>query len=205
MNQPSETRAGRIAAGARAEPAGRTDSARHLDPAPMEPIGGRSPRDLPCHVHDPDLWFADSPADLERAKELCATCPVRLECGAANRAGCGVARSCGTAKCCRSREAAAGHGFTSQLPATQIVLANTPDRLPRDQGRAQRQPRTQRRAHRRGSARSVLRIRLRRRPARDDGLPQQPTCGRVRTSDGHPQTPGLERARLLPSLTLQGH
>ena len=24
--------------------------------------------ELPCHVSDPDLWFADSPSDLERAE-----------------------------------------------------------------------------------------------------------------------------------------
>ncbi|MCV7260239.1 WhiB family transcriptional regulator [Mycobacterium shimoidei] len=38
---------------------------------------------LPCHVGDPDLWFADSPADLERAKLLCADCPIRSQCLAA--------------------------------------------------------------------------------------------------------------------------
>lgn len=38
---------------------------------------------LPCHVGDPDLWFADDPADLERAKELCAQCPIRAICLAA--------------------------------------------------------------------------------------------------------------------------
>jgi WhiB family redox-sensing transcriptional regulator len=36
--------------------------------------------ELPCHVSDPDLWFADSPSDLERAKELCADCPIRRVC-----------------------------------------------------------------------------------------------------------------------------
>lgn len=49
--------------------------------------------DLPCHVHDPDLWFSDSPRDLEQAKELCATCPIRREClaGALRRSEpCGV-------------------------------------------------------------------------------------------------------------------
>jgi WhiB family redox-sensing transcriptional regulator len=35
---------------------------------------------LPCRVGDPDLWFADTPADLERAKVLCLDCPVRAEC-----------------------------------------------------------------------------------------------------------------------------
>jgi WhiB family transcriptional regulator, redox-sensing transcriptional regulator len=36
--------------------------------------------DLACQVNDPDLWFAESPADLERAKALCANCPVRAQC-----------------------------------------------------------------------------------------------------------------------------
>lgn len=38
---------------------------------------------VPCHVGDPDLWFAESPVDLERAKELCGACPIRRECLAA--------------------------------------------------------------------------------------------------------------------------
>ena len=38
---------------------------------------------LPCRANNPDLWFADAPAELERAKTLCATCPVRTECLAA--------------------------------------------------------------------------------------------------------------------------
>jgi WhiB family redox-sensing transcriptional regulator len=50
------------------------------------------PRDestLPCRgAEDADLWFADTPAELERAKSLCAACPVRAEClaGAVRRA-----------------------------------------------------------------------------------------------------------------------
>ena len=35
---------------------------------------------LPCHAGEPDLWFAETPADLERAKELCGGCPVRRQC-----------------------------------------------------------------------------------------------------------------------------
>lgn len=35
---------------------------------------------LPCHRSNPDLWFAEAPADLERAKRLCADCPVRSAC-----------------------------------------------------------------------------------------------------------------------------
>jgi WhiB family redox-sensing transcriptional regulator len=35
---------------------------------------------LPCHLVDPDLFFADSPREVERAKSLCADCPVRALC-----------------------------------------------------------------------------------------------------------------------------
>ncbi|MGH8895395.1 MAG: WhiB family transcriptional regulator [Actinomycetes bacterium] len=35
---------------------------------------------LPCRVNDPELFFADSPDDVEFAKTLCATCPARLDC-----------------------------------------------------------------------------------------------------------------------------
>ena len=35
---------------------------------------------VPCHVGDPDLWFAEAPADLEQAKALCMDCPIRREC-----------------------------------------------------------------------------------------------------------------------------
>ena len=36
--------------------------------------------DLPCRTHDPDLWFAETPAELEHAKQLCGSCTVRAEC-----------------------------------------------------------------------------------------------------------------------------
>jgi WhiB family transcriptional regulator, redox-sensing transcriptional regulator len=39
--------------------------------------------ELPCHRGDPDLWFADSPSELERAKALCVDCPIRSQCLAA--------------------------------------------------------------------------------------------------------------------------
>jgi WhiB family redox-sensing transcriptional regulator len=35
---------------------------------------------LPCHLVDPDLFFAESPADVERAKALCVDCPLRQAC-----------------------------------------------------------------------------------------------------------------------------
>jgi WhiB family transcriptional regulator, redox-sensing transcriptional regulator len=38
---------------------------------------------LPCRNFDPDLWFAEAPAELELAKSLCGDCPVRVECLAA--------------------------------------------------------------------------------------------------------------------------
>ena len=43
---------------------------------------------MPCRRFDPDLWFADAPAELELAKSLCGDCPVRVEClaGAIERA-----------------------------------------------------------------------------------------------------------------------
>ena len=35
---------------------------------------------LPCRTNDPELFFAESPADVEYAKSLCTTCPARLAC-----------------------------------------------------------------------------------------------------------------------------
>jgi len=35
---------------------------------------------LPCRVNNPELWFAESPQDVEFAKALCAACPVRDLC-----------------------------------------------------------------------------------------------------------------------------
>jgi len=31
---------------------------------------------LPCRVNNPELWFAESPSDVEFAKTLCTDCPV---------------------------------------------------------------------------------------------------------------------------------
>ena len=35
---------------------------------------------LPCRSYDPELFFAESPADVEFAKSLCVGCPVRPTC-----------------------------------------------------------------------------------------------------------------------------
>lgn len=48
---------------------------------------------LPCWTEDPDLFFAESPADVETAKALCRSCPQRTPCLAealARREPCGV-------------------------------------------------------------------------------------------------------------------
>ncbi|UDY25339.1 WhiB family transcriptional regulator [Nocardioides sp. Kera G14] len=35
---------------------------------------------LPCRVNNPELWFAESPSDVEEAKALCTDCPVQALC-----------------------------------------------------------------------------------------------------------------------------
>lgn len=48
--------------------------------------------DLPCRG-DPELFFAELPEDVERAKALCRSCPARLACLAGaveRREPCGV-------------------------------------------------------------------------------------------------------------------
>jgi WhiB family redox-sensing transcriptional regulator len=37
-------------------------------------------RRLPCRSNDPELFFAETPTDVELAKALCVDCPVRAEC-----------------------------------------------------------------------------------------------------------------------------
>ena len=51
----------------------------------LDPISRRSPTDLPCRVQDPDLWFAETPAALEQAKQFYAGCPARVACLAISR------------------------------------------------------------------------------------------------------------------------
>ncbi len=45
---------------------------------PAAPAPVRHP--LPCREEDPELWFAENPAQLEQAKTLCGDCPVRNAC-----------------------------------------------------------------------------------------------------------------------------
>ncbi len=35
---------------------------------------------LPCRAEDPELWFAESPSDVEAAKSLCTRCPLQAAC-----------------------------------------------------------------------------------------------------------------------------
>jgi len=39
----------------------------------------RHGRELSCH-HAPELFFAEKPEAVEKAKALCHACPVRVEC-----------------------------------------------------------------------------------------------------------------------------
>ncbi|MGI4894436.1 MAG: WhiB family transcriptional regulator [Janthinobacterium lividum] len=47
-----------------------------------------APDPLPCRRYEPELWFAESPTDVELAKSLCTQCPLRNDClaGALERA-----------------------------------------------------------------------------------------------------------------------
>ena len=46
---------------------------------PVTMAGVPSGQRLPC-TDDPDLFFAESPADVEYAKVLCRECPARIAC-----------------------------------------------------------------------------------------------------------------------------
>jgi WhiB family transcriptional regulator, redox-sensing transcriptional regulator len=48
-------------------------------PIPVTMAGVPSGRILPC-TDDPDLFFAESPQDVECAKDLCRSCPARMAC-----------------------------------------------------------------------------------------------------------------------------
>jgi len=47
----------------------------------LESLGATEELDeLPCRLVDPEVFFAESPADVENAKALCRSCPVREVC-----------------------------------------------------------------------------------------------------------------------------
>ena len=39
-----------------------------------------APTELPCWRFDPELFFAESPADVEFAKAICVDCPIKADC-----------------------------------------------------------------------------------------------------------------------------
>jgi WhiB family transcriptional regulator, redox-sensing transcriptional regulator len=45
----------------------------------LDPLDKSAPP-LPCQVEDSDLWFSDSPAELQAAKILCRDCPAIRAC-----------------------------------------------------------------------------------------------------------------------------
>lgn len=49
----------------------------------IDRTGTARARELPCRQDNPDLWFAENPAELEQAKALCIECPIRTRCLAA--------------------------------------------------------------------------------------------------------------------------
>nr|WP_254712344.1 WhiB family transcriptional regulator [Serinicoccus kebangsaanensis] len=59
-------------------PARRHQQADETTGSPYLVSGGTD--DLPCREHPADLWFAELPADVEQAKELCGPCPLREVC-----------------------------------------------------------------------------------------------------------------------------
>ncbi|MDQ2756597.1 MAG: WhiB family transcriptional regulator [Actinomycetota bacterium] len=46
-------------------------------------VAGHGPTEssgIPCRDRDAELWFAESPSDVEVAKALCGSCPFRPQC-----------------------------------------------------------------------------------------------------------------------------
>jgi WhiB family redox-sensing transcriptional regulator len=43
-------------------------------------LRGHRERGLPCRREDPELFFAETPQDVELAKAMCKECPLRAEC-----------------------------------------------------------------------------------------------------------------------------
>ncbi|MCW2522872.1 MAG: WhiB family transcriptional regulator [Frankiales bacterium] len=48
--------------------------------AAIDPAYGTDIEGLPCQVLDADLWFAETPLQLDEAKTHCLGCPVRAGC-----------------------------------------------------------------------------------------------------------------------------
>ncbi len=63
-----------------------TDETREVTPMPLSALTDIKARPapdssgIPCREYDAELWFAESPADVEFAKALCGTCPALAAC-----------------------------------------------------------------------------------------------------------------------------
>ncbi len=59
----------------------RTDGTAEASLGQLHDVAGQvDVEQLPCRVNNPELWFAESPNDVEFAKTLCVDCPVRSLC-----------------------------------------------------------------------------------------------------------------------------
>lgn len=60
-------------------PQARNPQAHATQPVTGQPATGQA-ASLPCRAHDGELWFAERPEEVERAKALCGDCPLRVAC-----------------------------------------------------------------------------------------------------------------------------
>jgi WhiB family redox-sensing transcriptional regulator len=54
-------------------------SATYARSGRRQPLLPAAAQQLPCSS-DPELFFAETPEDVRRAKELCGVCPIRSAC-----------------------------------------------------------------------------------------------------------------------------
>jgi WhiB family redox-sensing transcriptional regulator len=60
---------------------GRRPGARLATPSGVaDLLAAAGAADLPCWSYDPDLFFAESPAEIEQAKAVCRECLARQQC-----------------------------------------------------------------------------------------------------------------------------
>ena len=52
----------------------------NIAPIALELLEPLDDEQLPCRAYDPEVFFAESPSDVEYAKSLCSDCPVRATC-----------------------------------------------------------------------------------------------------------------------------
>jgi WhiB family redox-sensing transcriptional regulator len=75
---PDPARSGQGTAAPSAVPV-TSQAAIRVAQSPATTPAARSSGDLPC-MEDPELFFAESPDDVEDAKALCRGCPARINC-----------------------------------------------------------------------------------------------------------------------------